>query len=118
MYKIIRLHENKAEELEIINSTNEILTFKTNKFSTYALAYIDTKNIQETLVTNSINDNKKTIIEENTTTDESEQKNDNKKQDNSQNPKTGDLIMRFVIIMIIAIVGIYIIYRLKKSYKQ
>ena len=115
-YKIIRLHNENAEELEISNSKNGILTFKTNKFSTYALAYIDTKNEQILNSPTSTVENT-SIIEESITTDQPKIQNEKKHEEVSTNPKTGDIIIRFVIIMLVAIIGIYIVYRLKKSDK-
>ena len=115
-YKIIRMHNENAEELEIISSNKGILTFRTNKFSTYALAYIDTKNEQLVSMSTPTVENTNTI-EENVTTEEQKIENKNIQESNTDNPKTGDTIMRYVIIMIISIVGIYVVYRFKKSDK-
>ena len=42
-YKIIRVHNGLAEELETTVSGDKV-SFKSDKFSTYALTYEDTKN--------------------------------------------------------------------------
>lgn len=42
-YKIIRVHNGKAEEIACeYDEVNGTVTFKTDRFSTYALAYEDT----------------------------------------------------------------------------
>jgi hypothetical protein len=44
-FYIIRIHNGSAEKLEaVFNSENNTLTFETDKFSTYALAYTDSVN--------------------------------------------------------------------------
>ena len=50
-YSVIRIHDNKAEILESeYNAQTKKITFKTDRFSTYAIIYEDTKkdNTQET----------------------------------------------------------------------
>ncbi len=42
-YKVLRVHDNKVDTLDAsFNPVNKTITFKTNKFSTYALVYKDT----------------------------------------------------------------------------
>ena len=55
-YYIVRYHEGKAEILDTKISGN-VLTFETDKFSTYAIAYIDTKTETETVVNPNTSDN-------------------------------------------------------------
>lgn len=40
VFKVVRVHDGEAEELKTTEE-NGVLTFKTDKFSTYALAYVD-----------------------------------------------------------------------------
>lgn len=40
-FYVIRVHDGKAEKLETVENEDGTLTFKTDKFSTYALAYED-----------------------------------------------------------------------------
>ena len=40
-FYVIRVHDGKAEKLETVENEDGTLTFKTDKFSTYALAYVD-----------------------------------------------------------------------------
>ena len=47
-FYIIRVHDGKAETLETVENEDGTLTFKTDKFSTYALAYED---VQESITT-------------------------------------------------------------------
>lgn len=42
-YHIIRVHDGKAEVIDAVDNGNGTVSFKTDKFSTYALAYNDTK---------------------------------------------------------------------------
>ncbi len=55
-YYIVRYHEGKAEILDTKISGN-VLTFETDKFSTYAIAYTDTKTETETVVNPNTSDN-------------------------------------------------------------
>ena len=44
-YKVLRVHDNKVDILDAsFNSSNKTITFKTDKFSTYAIVYKDTYN--------------------------------------------------------------------------
>jgi putative LPXTG-motif protein cell wall anchor domain protein len=47
-FYVIRVHDGKAEKLETVENEDGTLTFKTDKFSTYALAYEDA---QESITT-------------------------------------------------------------------
>ena len=42
-FYIVRVHEGKAEKLETVENKDGTLTFKTDKFSTYALVYVDSE---------------------------------------------------------------------------
>ena len=42
-YEVIRLHEGNVEKLPTTSNADGTITFETDKFSTYALAYTDTK---------------------------------------------------------------------------
>ena len=73
-YYVIRYHEGKAEILDTKVNGN-ILTFATDKFSTYAIAYQDVENAKPA---------SEKVVE---------------------NPKTGDNIITYVIASVIAIAG-------------
>ncbi len=46
-YKVLRVHDNNVDLLDAsFNSTNKTITFKTDKFSTYAVVYIDTYKVE------------------------------------------------------------------------
>lgn len=75
-FKIFRVHDGKVDVLEVTVNGN-IGTFETDEFSTYALAYADTK-----LATDEI----KEII--------------------TNNPKTGDNVITYVIILAVSAFGI------------
>lgn len=47
-FYVIRVHDGKAEKLDTVENEDGTLTFKTDKFSTYALAYED---VQESITT-------------------------------------------------------------------
>lgn len=113
-YKILRVHDNKVEELETVNNENGSLTFKTNKFSTYALAYTDTKIEEEQPNTTFLDDNKDTNqVVDNTINNEVSNTTTEKKEES--NPITGDTIMVSVILLVIAIVGIYAVSKISKK---
>ncbi len=83
-FVIIRVHEGVAQELDTTNNNDGTLTAKSNLFSTYTVAYKDTK------VENSSNDNTST----NTI--------NKREEDKITNPKTKDNILLFVTILSIS----------------
>ena len=88
-----------SDRLAEFDTTTKVLTFKTDKFSTYALVYNDT------------------IIEE--PEDEDIKKEEPKEEDPiTENPKTGDNIRVFAGIMIIALVGLIITIKIKRTKEQ
>ena len=90
-YKIIRIHEGKAEELEVTDNGNGTLTFITDRFSTYALVYTDIEeSIGETQEIGEIQQEKKSEIL------------------NMQNPNTGDIILIFITIFAVSIVTLVV----------
>lgn len=91
IYKIIRIHEGKAEELEVTDNDNGTLTFITDRFSTYALVYTDIEeSIGETQEIGEIQQEKKSEIL------------------NMQNPNTGDIILIFITIFAVSIVTLVV----------
>ena len=42
-FYIVRVHDEKAEKLDTVENKDGTLTFKTDKFSTYALVYVDSE---------------------------------------------------------------------------
>lgn len=70
-FYIIRVHDGKAETLETVENEDGTLTFKTDKFSTYALAYKDAQESTKTPI-------------------QSGQPQDDIKGETAKEPKTGD----------------------------
>ena len=95
-FYIVRMHDGK---IEIISSTydpvNQTITFETDKFSTYAIAYTEQKN--EVLDDNTNNE----TFEEN--------KEEMLEKENVVNPKTGDSIVLYIVLVFTAIIGIVIV---------
>ena len=88
-YTIIRVHDGVAEELETIYNENGTLTFSSDKYSTYAITYVDTLN-------NSIEGN----------------------EDNVENPVTGDNIIVYIALLSIAILGMVISIKIRNKNKN
>lgn len=99
-YKIILVHDGKAE---IINAeiNGNLLTFETDKFSTYALIY------KEKSEKNGAYDD--TIYEENVSKDTAR---------NASNPMTGDNIVKIVSIFAIVALGAFITLILNEKCKK
>lgn len=107
IFYIVRNHDG---EIELLNATevNGKLEFKSEKFSTYAIAYKDVKKTTENTTQNPKADDN--IIE---------YKDVKKTTENTtQNPKTGDNIIVYVIVSIIAIIGIVILKKYVKRRKH
>lgn len=107
-YKIVRVHDGVAEELDTVLNKDNTLTFKTGLFSTYAITYIDTKN-----ASGDTTDPDTKTIEENTddsstadadTDDSSSDKDKNTDSTKKTNPSTGDNILKYVSIAALALV--------------
>ena len=97
-YTIIRVHDGVAEELETIYNENGTLTFSSDKYSTYAITYVDTLN-------NSIEGNEDNV--ENPVTG-----------DNVENPVTGDNIIVYIALLSIAILGMVISIKIRNKNKN
>ena len=97
IFYIVRNHDGEIELLNV-TETDGKLKFESDKFSTYAIAYKD--------VEKSTSDTK-----DNST------KNEEIKNDTS-NPKTGDSIIVYVTIAIVAMTGIIILKKLNTSKKR
>ena len=52
IFNVIRVHDGKAEKLTTVNNGDNTITFETDKFSTYALAYKDVANKTENNINN------------------------------------------------------------------
>lgn len=108
-YYIIRNHNGIIEYLDaVLSEDGKTLSFKTNKFSAYALAYEDVKTTGEgdAIVEDDKSDE---------TTDDSAEvpKEEQPKVEESKNiPNTGDNIILYLILAVIAVAGIII---MKKS---
>ena len=86
-YYIVRIHDGKVEILDTIyDEENNTLTFETDKFSTYAIAYTDEAKVEtkgETAI--------------------------------AKNPKTGDDITLSIVMMSIAVIGIAVTIKIRKK---
>lgn len=80
-YTVVRVHDGNAEKLETTLNDDGTITFKTDKFSTYAITYTDSE----------ITSNPKTEDTDSKTT---------------SNPKTGDNITIWIAIMAISGIGL------------
>ncbi len=89
-FYVIRVHDGKAEKLETVENEDGTLTFKTDKFSTYALAYEDAQDSTTTPIQpgQSQDDIKgETVV----TPDNNQQvTNTQNTQETTKEPKTGD----------------------------
>ena len=91
-YKIIRIHNNKVDILDT-EIDGDKLIFETDKFSTYALAYTKA----------SVDEN------QNENEDKKDEKNTNINKENKteiKSPKTGDNIIKYVVLMFLSVIGI------------
>ena len=88
-FTVYRVHDGVAQELETSLSGDEI-TFSSDKFSTYALAYKDSKNETKSTSSNATTGTK------------------------SSNPKTGDSIVIYIAIFVIATFGTIITVKFNK----
>ena len=96
-YYIVREHDGKIEMLEA-KLDGQSLTFETDKFSTYAVVYKDTK-VEETEVK----------------PDEKPGTTDTKKDDGVTNPKTGDFVAMYIAIFAIAVIGMVMLNKTVKG---
>ena len=103
-YKVLRLHDGSVTVLPTTLNADGTLSFETDKFSTYALAYTDTK--------------KEEVTTETPTTKVDTQTTEAPKADTPKAPTTGDKINLGVIIMLMidsAMAGLYLTLRRKMT---
>ncbi|MBQ9199152.1 MAG: hypothetical protein IJ141_03160, partial [Lachnospiraceae bacterium] len=103
-YKVLRLHDGSVTVLLTTLNADGTLSFETDKFSTYALAYTDTK--------------KEEVTTETPTTKVDTQTTEAPKADTPKAPTTGDKINLGVIIMLMidsAMAGLYLTLRRKMT---
>ncbi len=85
IYTVYRFHDNEVKQItDVTDNGDNTITFKSDKFSTYGVAYEDTDSVQPR---------------------EDEETNKNSSNDNI-NPPTGDNIKYFIILGIISSLGI------------
>ena len=114
-YKVLRLHDGSVTVLPTTLNADGTLSFETDKFSTYALAYTDTKKEEVTTETPTT----ETSTTETPTTEAPTTKVDTPtteapKADTPKAPTTGDKINLGVIIMLMidsAMAGLYLTLR-------
>lgn len=103
-YYILRLHDGVVEKLDATLLGN-ILSFESDKFSTYVLVYEDVKEDTEIETTPVNKEETKTEVIEN--------------EPVIENPKTGDSIVTYVLISLVSLTGIYLaINSLRKRAKK
>lgn len=118
-YFVVRFHDNKAEKLDATLNKDGTVTFETDKFSTYALAYVDTKKAVEEKDENTTEEN--AVIDDNTATENTEAENQTtntteaKDEKATSNPKTGDVIAAVVAVLVISVLGFGISKKIKNS---
>lgn len=105
-YKVIRNHNGVVEVLDTIVNDDGTISFKTDRFSTYALAYADNEetNTNPNPSTPSTDNNKDTNT--NTNTNQS----NNTPSTDSKAPQTGDnnLVMVYVVICLVALAAVVV----------
>lgn len=105
-YYIVRLHDGEAEIITgTFNPETKEFTFETDKFSTYALAYVD--NVEE---------------EESESESESESSSDNEDEstdDNEEGPRTGDTSNAMIFMLALAAaMGAVVVLKVKKTIEE
>ena len=103
-YKVLRLHDGSVTVLPTTLNADGTLSFETDKFSTYALAYTDTK--------------KEEVTTETPTTKVDTPTTEAPKADTPKAPTTGDKINLGVIVMLMidsAMAGLYLTLRRKTT---
>lgn len=116
-FQIVRVHDGKAEILESVYDENEnTLTFKTDRFSTYAITYSDTEQKTDiTGVTTSKEDNSSMGTDNIAASVTKPNKLSNENRKIVESPKTGDnSTVWLFIIMLFAGTGITVFGRKKK----
>ncbi len=136
-FVIVRVHGGKADLIEdVTDGTNGAKSFKSNLFSTYALAYVDTKKAtpaagdtddSNTPAAGDTDDSN--TSEGNTTPAATTDPKTNGKtpetpktakanKNNVANPNTGDKISDYYIMMLLSLFGLGYVFAFKKAYGQ
>lgn len=125
-YYIVRIHNGEATILDATENGDGTISFETDKFSTYSLAYADTltktedDSKKDENKDNSSEENKGNNSDENNKSDENSEENNKEENNvegtsNSSNPTTGDTIFLFVTIFVIALAGTIITLKINKK---
>ena len=116
---------DKFGKVRTILNGDGTISFETDKFSTYSLAYADT--LTKTEDDSKKDENKDNSSEENKDNNSDENSEENAKEENnkeennvedtsnSSNPTTGDTIFLFVTIFVIALAGTIITLKINKK---
>ncbi len=105
---VIRVHDGVSEVVaKDLKDKNGVLLFGTDKFSTYAVAYIDTKDENEVVETSDKNDEAK---DNKTAVDDIKNK--------ITNPTTGDKIGMSCVVLVIASVGLIMLRNRRKYHSK
>ena len=116
-YSVIRIHDGKAEVIaEGLTEKEGKILAETDKFSTYGLAYTDTKT--QTIQEDTTGDKE---LGEGTETKQEEVKKDETKTEETKNeektnsnPTTGDTIFAVVAVLMLSAVGIEVTNKMRK----
>ncbi len=107
-YKVIRNHNGVVEVLDTVVNEDGTISFKTDKFSTYALAYADNEetNTNPNPGTPSTDNNKDTNTNTNTNTNQSNKT----PSTDTKAPQTGDnsSVMVYVAICLVALAAVLV----------
>lgn len=110
-YYIVRVHNGEATMLDVTENDDGTISFETDKFSTYSLAYVDTlingqgDNENNTGDNSQENNNEENNVTENKTGDKT----------TAKNPNTGDTIVLFVTIFVIALAGTLVTFKINSK---
>lgn len=108
VYKVIRNHNGEITVLDTIVNEDGTISFKTDRFSTYAIAYADKEetNTNPNLGTPSTDNNKDTNTNTNTNTNQSNKT----PSTDSKVPQTGDnsSVMLYVTICLVALAAVVV----------
>lgn len=105
VYKVYSCHNNNTEEVEAKNNNNGTVTINVNKFSTYVLAYADTRKTERT-------DNVNYNIIENTTNNNYIQ--ENTIETNKKTSKIRNVIIATLLILLVLAIGLFALYKAKR----
>lgn len=109
-YYVVRVHNGVTDILDATLNNDGTVSFKTDKFSTYSLAYVDTQKAT-TGTTENGNNNTGNANSETTTAENAKETKGQALANETNNPKTGDTIVFFVILLVVALAGMALTFK-------